>query len=80
MPSLAARRSQPPAAAEARRSQRSRGRAVAPRRPLSPCVHGGGHGRYLPPWYTAEILVRVVTFVSKMPTVTGMGPRSPRSS
>ena len=49
MPSLAARRSQPPAAAEARRSQRSRGRAVAPRRPLSPCVHGGGHGRYLPP-------------------------------
>ena len=32
------------------------------------------------PWYTREILVRVVTVVSKVPTVTGMGPRNPRSS
>ena len=26
------------------------------------------------PWYTPEILVRVVTFVSKVPIVTGTGP------
>ena len=31
-------------------------------------------------WYTPEILVMVVTFVSKVPTVTGMGPPNLGSS
>ena len=32
----------------------------------------------VPPWYAPEILVKVVTVVSKVPTVTGMGPSNPR--
>ena len=43
---------------------------------VPPCPH---LAVVCPPGYAPEILVRVITVVSKVPTVTGMGP-NPRSS